>query len=153
MRGFGERGGWWVAGQGVLLAAWAAAFLATGEDWGTAARVTGLVLASGGVIMAALGLAALGAGLTPFPAPLPDGALVERGVYRLVRHPIYGGLCLGAAGLGVFDGNPSAVFVAAVLTVYLWIKAGHEEGRLLSHYPDYAGYRERVGKRLLPWIA
>lgn len=152
MRGFGERGGWWVAGQVALLGAVAAALFTGGEDWGFVWRAAGAALTAAGALQAGLGLVTLGEGLTPFPAPRPDTALVERGVYRLVRHPIYGGLCLGSAGLGLSDGNPAAVVLAVALTAYLWAKSGHEEGRLLSHYSDYAGYRERVTKRLIPWI-
>jgi protein-S-isoprenylcysteine O-methyltransferase Ste14 len=152
MRGFTRRGGWWVAGQAVLLTAVAAAFLTGGADWGFPSRAAGLAVAGAGAVQAGLGLAALGEGLTPFPAPRPGGALVERGIYRLVRHPIYGGLCLGSAGLGVFDGNPPVIVLAGGLTAYMWAKSGHEEQRLLGHYPDYAGYRDRVTRRLVPWV-
>lgn len=152
MAGFTALGGWWVVGQMVLLAAVAASAAAGGEDWGVAARTTGVALAAAGALQAGLGMAALGGSLTPFPAPRPGAALVERGVYRLVRHPIYGGLCLGSAGLGLFDGNPIAISLAGGLTVFLWAKAGREEERLVAHDPEYAGYRVRVTRRLVPWI-
>ncbi|MCJ7725844.1 MAG: isoprenylcysteine carboxylmethyltransferase family protein [Acidimicrobiia bacterium] len=152
MEGFADRGGWWVVGQGVLLAAAVGALFSYGEDWGIVAEVAGIVVAAAGGVQALLGLISLGESLTPFPAPRSDAALVERGVYRLVRHPIYGGIGLGSAGLGLFDGNPPAIWVSAALIIYLWAKAGHEEQRLVSHFPDYAGYRTRVRRRLIPWL-
>lgn len=141
-----------MVGQGVLLVAVVGALLFTGEEWGMAARVAGIAVAAAGGVLAVGGLITLGESLTPFPAPRSGAALVERGVYRLVRHPIYGGIGLGSAGLGLVDGNPLAIWVSAVLVLYLWAKAGHEERRLVSHFPDYAGYRTRVTRRLIPWL-
>ena len=141
-----------MVGQVALLVAVAVVLLVGGDDWGPAARAGGGALVLAGAVLATLGLVTLGESLTPFPSPRSDGALVERGVYRLVRHPIYGGIGLGGLGLGVFDGNPVAIWGAAGLVLYLWAKAGHEEERLLSHFPEYAGYRERVTRRLIPWV-
>lgn len=152
MQRFRELGGWWVVGQGALLAGILIALLGTGEDWGAVARVSGVVMAAAGTVLAVLGLTTLGGNLTPFPAPRSDAALVEKGVYRLARHPVYGGIGLGSAGLGVFDGNFPVVWLSTGLILYLWAKAGHEEQRLIAHFPDYAGYRSRVRRRLIPWL-
>jgi protein-S-isoprenylcysteine O-methyltransferase Ste14 len=152
MEGFGARGGWWVVGQAALLAAVAASLLTGGDDWGPVGRIGGGALVAAGVMLAGSGLVTLGDSLSPFPSPRSGGALVERGVYRLVRHPIYGGIALGGLGLGVYDGNPLTIWGATGLTLYLWAKAGREEARLLSHFPDYAGYRERVSRRMIPWL-
>jgi len=40
----------------------------------------------------ALAAARLGEGLTPFPKPPAQAQLVRRGVYAMVRHPVYAGL-------------------------------------------------------------
>ena len=152
MRRFAAKGGWWVVGQVVVSAAVVALVVVAGQDWGPVARITGSALMAAGAVMVGLGLVTLGENLTPFPAPRSEGALVERGIYRLVRHPIYGGFCSGAAGLGWYDGNLLAITAAVALAVFLWAKAGHEEARLLTHFPDYAAYRSRVRSRLIPWI-
>ncbi len=141
-----------MTGQVVLLAVAAVALVTAGEEWGPAARIAGAALVITGAVLAFLGLVTLGGSLTPFPEPLPNAALVERGIYRRVRHPIYGGIGLGSLGAGVFDGNPPAIWAAAALLTYLWAKTGYEEGRLLDHYPDYAEYRNRVHSRLIPWV-
>ena len=152
MEGFSDKGGWWVVGQIVLGAGVVALVLVGGDDWGPVARIGGAAVAGAGALLIVLGLVTLGESLTPFPAPRSDAALVERGVYRLARHPIYGGISLGGLGLSVFDGNPLALSAAAALMLFLWAKAGHEEERLVSHFPDYAGYRTRVRSRLIPWV-
>ena len=152
MGGFSQRGGWWVVGQFALLAAILAALGTGGSDWGWGARLIGGMLAGAGCLLAGSGLVALGGSLSPFPAPRPGAALVEKGAYRMVRHPIYGGICLGASGLGLIDGNPLVITGAAALVAYLWAKSGREEQRLVAHLPDYAGYRSRVRRRLIPWV-
>ncbi|MFH2072487.1 MAG: methyltransferase, partial [Actinomycetota bacterium] len=81
-----------------------------------------------------------------------ESALVERGVYRVVRHPIYGGIVLGSLGAGIFDGNLPASWASVALMASLWTKAGPEAGRLLARHPDYADYRGRVRGRLIPWV-
>ena len=152
MRAFNERGGWWVVGQMALLGALVAVLWAAGYDWGITGRVVGSILAGLGGVQAVAGLVTLGESLTPFPVPRGDSALVARGVYCLVRHPIYGGLVLAAAGVSVLDGNPIGLGFAVVLAAYFWAKSGFEERRLMARYPGYADYRSGVRRRLIPFV-
>ena len=149
---FTARGGWWVVAQVILLGGLAAAWLLWGEGWGWGAVGAGAVLASAGACLAGGGLWALRRHLTPYPTPLYDAALVEHGPYRLARHPIYGGIVLGAAGVSLADGNWPGLALVAALGGLFWGKSGFEEGRLLAHFPGYAAYRDRVRRRLIPWV-
>jgi len=117
-----------------------------------AAVAAGAVLAGLGGAMVAGGLAALGSQLTPYPAPVRDGALVERGAYRLVRHPIYGGIVLGALGVSLADGNWPGLALAAALGALFWGKSWFEEGLLATRFAAYAAYQARVRRRLIPWL-
>jgi len=141
-----------VALQAVLLAGLLAMWLAWGAQWGVASLAAGATLAGAGTVLAGGGLLSLGRHLSPYPTPRRDAALVERGAYRLVRHPIYGGLLLGSLGLSVADGNWPGLVVSLGLAVLFWGKSGFEERRLLAHFPGYAAYRARVRCRLLPWV-
>ena len=152
MRDFTAKGGWWVVAQGLLLAAEVAAWALWGSGWGVAAVAGGAVLAGAGGALGAGGFAALGRNVSPFPEPLAGAALVEGGAYRLVRHPIYGGLVLGAAGVSLADGNWPGLVVAALLAALFRAKSGFEERRLAARFPGYGAYRDRVRRRLLPWI-
>jgi protein-S-isoprenylcysteine O-methyltransferase Ste14 len=152
MEGFRAKGGWWVVAQALLLAALTASWLLWGGDWGVAALAAGAVLAGAGAALAGSGLLVLGRHLSPYPTPRHDAALVEHGPYRLARHPIYGGIILGAAGLSVADGNWPGLALSALLAVLFWAKSEFEERRLFAHFPAYAGYRERVRRRLIPWV-
>jgi protein-S-isoprenylcysteine O-methyltransferase Ste14 len=149
---FTAKGGWWVVAQGLLLAALLAAWLLWGGGWGVAAVAGGAVLTGAGGALGAAGFLALGPAVTPYPEPLPGAALVERGAYRLARHPIYGGIVLGCAGVSLADGNWPGLVLASVLAGLFWAKAGFEERRLGARYPGYDAYRVRVPRRLIPWI-
>jgi protein-S-isoprenylcysteine O-methyltransferase Ste14 len=89
--------------------------------------------------------------LTPFPKPLDNAQLVETGAYRLVRHPIYGGLILGALGWGFVRAAPLALLGAVALAVFFDLKSRREEIWLSERYREYPAYRNRT-RRLLPWI-
>lgn len=130
----------------------AAAWLLWGQDWGWGAVGAGAVLAAAGAGLAGSGLLVLRRHLTPYPTPLSDAALVERGPFRLARHPIYGGIILGAAGVSVADGNWPGLALNTLLAVLFWMKSEFEERRLTAHFPGYAAYRARVRRRLIPWV-
>jgi protein-S-isoprenylcysteine O-methyltransferase Ste14 len=152
MRRFTERGGWWVAAQLVLLGLLGTALMVWTADWGPAATGGGWAVAAAGGGLAATGLAALGGNLTPYPSPGSDAHLVERGPYRLVRHPVYGGIVIGAAGISVVVGSIAGLSVTVGLVILFLGKSGFEEERLLRRFPAYAGYRNRVTRRLVPWV-
>jgi protein-S-isoprenylcysteine O-methyltransferase Ste14 len=152
VREFTARGGWWVAVQFALLGAIAAAWWAWSADWGPLAVAAGWAAAGAGAVLGGWGLVALGGNLTPYPSPRSDARLVERGPYRLVRHPIYGGIVMGAGGISLADGNAAGLTLALGLIVLFLGKSEFEEERLLSRFPAYGEYRERVPHRLVPWI-
>ena len=97
------------------------------------------------------GFTDLGDSLTPLPRPRTDGRLVEAGIYRRLRHPIYAGLICAGAGWSVLTASLPAGIVAVVLAVFLDAKARREEAWLLDRYDDYAAYRQR-SHRFVPGI-
>jgi protein-S-isoprenylcysteine O-methyltransferase Ste14 len=152
MRDFAARGGWWVVAQGLLLAWIGTSWALWGHGWGTGAVAGGAVLSGLGAALMAGGFAALGSRISPFPVPLAETTLVEHGAYRLVRHPIYGGIVMAAAGVSLADGNWPGLAAAGALGLLFWGKSGFEENRLVARFPSYAAYRGRVRRRLVPWV-
>jgi protein-S-isoprenylcysteine O-methyltransferase Ste14 len=150
----GHRGEGWFLAQLVLFAAIALAGT-LGPAWSGAPRaaslVLGMLLAGAGGLLAFRGVVDLHDNLTPFPRPLPDGHLVDRGAYGLVRHPIYGGLIVGAFGWGLATASPPAILGAAVLIGFFDMKSRREEIWLAERYDGYPAYRART-RRLLPWL-
>jgi protein-S-isoprenylcysteine O-methyltransferase Ste14 len=80
-----------------------------------------------------------------------DPELVSSGPYRLVRHPIYSGVLVAAAGTAV--ALSWAWLLAVVLAgVYFVYSATVEERNLTEQFPDtYPVYR-RSTKMLVPFI-
>jgi protein-S-isoprenylcysteine O-methyltransferase Ste14 len=114
-------------------------------------RAVGAVAALAGVLVGIAAGRALGDALTPFPRPARSAALVERGPYRVVRHPIYAAGLLFFCGLSLVA-SPAALLGTAALAVLWALKAAVEERFLLERYPGYAEYVRRVRYRLLPRV-
>jgi protein-S-isoprenylcysteine O-methyltransferase Ste14 len=150
----GPRGEGWVLMQGVLFVVVGAAGWSLGPDWSGPPRLVGvavgIALIAGGLALAGRGVVDLGSAMTPVPKPREDARLVDTGVYRVVRHPIYGGVMLVASGWAIARASVVAVAFAGVLAVFLLLKSTREEAWLSQRYPDYAAYRART-RRLIPW--
>jgi protein-S-isoprenylcysteine O-methyltransferase Ste14 len=143
-----------VALQFALLAAiLAVGLLAPG--WPDGARWwlkgAGVLLVFGGAFLIVLAGRALGAGLTPFPKPAEEGQLVDDGPYAVVRHPVYTGGILFAAGISLAL-SPWALVITVVLALVWALKARVEERFLAERYPDYADYCARTRYRLVPYV-
>ncbi len=152
-----SRGEWYVVLQMVLFA-----LIAVGpESWtvkldlSAPLRVTlmivGFLLGAVGLLLALAGLFGLGNNLSILPHPKDDATLVQSGPYRLVRHPIYGGLIIGAVGWALLNTSVITLVYALTLLVFFDIKARREERWLMRKFPDYAAYRARVHK-LIPFL-
>ena len=126
-----------------------------GPAWPDAARWwlkgAGAALVFGGVFVLVTAGRALGSGFTPFPKPAEAGELVEGGPYAVVRHPVYSGGILFAAGISLAL-SPWALAATALLIVFWALKARVEERLLVARYPAYADYAERTRYRLIPYV-
>lgn len=107
-------------------------------------RAVSLGLLGGGGGLALAGALALGPGLTPSPLPTAGAALQTGGVYGRLRHPLYAGLLLAAAGRATWTGARRHRAAVVALSVLLSAKARYEERRLLALFPGYAGYAART---------
>jgi protein-S-isoprenylcysteine O-methyltransferase Ste14 len=81
-----------------------------------------------------------------------DHEIVERGPYRIVRHPIYTGLLAALASFAVQLGTPAALAGAAICGFALWRKAALEERFLIEELgPDVYGAYRRSTPMLTPF--
>jgi protein-S-isoprenylcysteine O-methyltransferase Ste14 len=117
-------------------------------------------------VSAAGGLAALlGAALWPlaiwenrFATPnvqdqTADGQrVVDTGVYRVVRHPLYLGTLLLFGGAPLWLGSYAAFIGVGVLLVMTVGTIVIEERELRARLPAYATYARRVRGRLIPFV-
>jgi protein-S-isoprenylcysteine O-methyltransferase Ste14 len=146
---FTARGGWWVVAQvsllvlAVVLPPWSAG---VESAFGYPLQVLGWILTGGGALLLLAGVFALGRALTPFPRPNDKAAFVTRGVYRLVRHPIYTGVTVGAFGWALVHLSVVGVLCAVVIAVFFDRKVVREERWLRERFPEYDAYAQRVRK-------
>jgi protein-S-isoprenylcysteine O-methyltransferase Ste14 len=150
----GARGGGWVVLQFVLLAAvLGIGLLAPGWPDGArwALKAAGILLVFAGALLIVMAARALGSGLTPFPKPADMGELVADGPYAVVRHPVYSGGILFAAGISLVL-SPWALAATAALAVVWALKARVEERFLRERYPAYDEYCARTRFRLVPFV-
>ncbi len=88
--------------------------------------------------------------LSPFPSPLPGSNLIENGVYKFIRHPIYTGLILSFFGFAIISDSGYRILITAVLFLLFYFKTIYEEKRLIEKFPNYLEYKSRSG-RFFPW--
>jgi protein-S-isoprenylcysteine O-methyltransferase len=113
----------------------------------------GLALVVIGFIVRAIAIATLWRYFT-YAVSIREGhELVERGLYRFIRHPSYTGLLLAFIGLGFAKGNwLSVVIIAAGAFAGFSYRIAVEESALTGHFGDrYRDYMQRT-KRLIPGI-
>ena len=123
------------------------------DDWPvphalTVASVIAVVL---GLVIMVIGGTALGRGLTATPLPNAHAQLRTGGLYRFVRHPIYGGVLLAAAAITVASGSVFRLVVFVALVVLLSVKSRWEEARLSARFAGYAAYAART-PRFVPFL-
>ena len=117
-----------------------------------ACRAAGIAVCSAGVAFAIWARHTLGRNWSGNPTIKEGHELVERGPYRLVRHPIYTGIYMSYVALALQSFTPmNALIFAAGIALFV-IKSFVEEG-FLSHDPQYVAYMARVRWRWLPYVA
>lgn len=79
-------------------------------------------------------------------------AVVDTGVYNVVRHPMYAGSPFVLVGLSLWLGSYTAALCASIPLGLLMVRIGLEERFLLRELPGYFEYMKRVPYRLLPVI-
>ena len=115
-------------------------------------RVAGLILYVAGLAIAILGRVELGrnwANLEDYQV-LSGQALVQTGIYRFIRHPIYTGDILLILGLELAL-NSWLVLGVIFLIAFVVRQTLAEEQILTRAFPDYAAYRKQT-KMFIPYL-
>jgi protein-S-isoprenylcysteine O-methyltransferase Ste14 len=149
---FVQRGGFWVLSQGLLLLV--VVLLAVRfrrERCHSVAVIPGGILLSIGTVIALAGAIALGGNITPFPKPSEKAQLIRRGIFSLIRHPIYTGLMFASLGWALVWQSWPALLMAFGLIPFFDAKARREEKWLREKFSDYGEY-EKCVKRFVPRI-
>jgi protein-S-isoprenylcysteine O-methyltransferase Ste14 len=108
----------------------------------------GLILI--GVAIVAAGVRNFSRAATPVPSNQPVRALVTTGIHGWSRNPIYVGMCLLYAGVGIAARSPWVLILALPLVVILrYGVVAREEAYLERRFGDaYRNYKARVRRWL-----
>lgn len=78
--------------------------------------------------------------------------VVDTGVYRVVRHPMYAGIFLFSVGMALWLESYAGALVALIPIGVLAARIVFEERFLREELPGYQSYTERVRYRLIPLV-
>jgi len=113
----------------------------------------GIGLMIAGIVLRQWSIAVLGRYFSPTVGVQEGQTVVDRGPYRLVRHPAYTGYLLAIIGMGFVIQSWGAVLVLiAFFAVVFGYRIHVEEGILTSKLGDeYVSYAKRT-KRIIPYV-
>jgi protein-S-isoprenylcysteine O-methyltransferase len=117
------------------------------------AQIAGLAMLGLGIAIRSLAIAQLGRFHTPNVAVLADHEVMDRGLYRHIRHPSYLGALIAFFGFGLALGNWLSLLTIMLLSIAAYLFRIHEEEAALGAAlgERYAGYCRRT-KKLIPGI-
>ncbi|MGV9011911.1 MAG: methyltransferase family protein [Flavobacteriales bacterium] len=113
--------------------------------WGWALFALGLLV----FLLAATALG--GNNFTVMPVPREGNTLSKRGIYKVVRHPMYLSVLLCGSAMAFGAPSPWRWAALAVALVVLLVKVRHEEHRLTEKHPEYPELMRGVA-RLVPGV-
>jgi len=145
-----------------FMASYAGELVLTGLDrqrWRWAAALPsmlawlGLALFAGGWVLVMRALETNAFATTVVRHQVERGhTVVDRGVYGVVRHPMYAGLVAALLGVPLWLRSPLGLGVALVPIGLLGLRLVLEERVLVQALPAYAEYAARVRVRLVPGL-
>ena len=104
-----------------------------------------------GTVIALIAAINLGKNLTPLPRPKENAELIQGGLYRFVRHPIYFGVIVLSLGWGLIQQSTLVWLYVLIIAIFFDIKSRKEERWLVERFSAYANYQGRV-RKLIPWL-
>ncbi len=118
-----------------------------------AAGIVGDALALAGLVLSVWARITLGTNWSANVVVKEDHAIIDRGPYRSVRHPIYSGVLLMILGTAVLWGTLAGFLLLVVALAGFAVKARSEE-RLLTEYlgDSYSDYKRRVRWAVIPRV-
>lgn len=131
-------------GLATAISVWRGFDTATGDGLG---NWIGVALAAAGSALLVAMFRALGHNLTDTVETRKAAEFVRRGPYRYIRNPMYTGVLVFTAGLGLALGSyPVAIFGAAVFAM-LAVRTRAEEKFLVARFgARYENYMREVGR-------
>ena len=86
----------------------------------------------------------LGRNLSPFPKPIKNSNLVNKGIYRFMRHPMYYSLIFISFGVFITKLSIYYLFLSLSLSLIMKLKIALEEKYLNNKFKNYSLYKNEV---------
>ena len=109
-------------------------------------RYVGIVGVGVGILIVVMGILNLNDSLSSFPSPKKNAGLIQNGIYKYVRHPIYLGILAGTYSYALYAASVDKLFFAFLLNVVFYFKSSYEEELLVARYSSYADYQKTTGR-------
>ena len=102
-----------------------------------------LIIIISSIIML-LAIKDLGRNLSPFPRPKKNSNLVNTGIYRFIRHPMYYSLIFISFGVFLTKLSIYYLFLSISLFLIIKLKISLEEQFLKNKFKNYYFYKKEV---------
>ena len=136
----------YVSIQFILLAIFFVPIIPTSFQLIGFVKYIGAIISLIGFVVILVAILQLNKNLTPFPTPKDSGELINTGLYKFVRHPIYSGIFLGSFGIALYTGSYWQLGIAITLLILFYFKSNYEESLLIQKYTDYNQYIKKTRK-------
>ncbi|HEY5370103.1 MAG TPA: isoprenylcysteine carboxylmethyltransferase family protein [Hanamia sp.] len=108
-------------------------------------QFTGIFFSVAGIIISLTSVVTLNKNLSPFPTPKPGAELIQSGIYKYIRHPIYSGILFFTFGFSMYSENTLRLLIFFTLVILFRFKAAYEEKLLQDKYSNYGDYKKKIG--------
>lgn len=95
-------------------------------------------------IMMVVAIKDLGRNLSPFPRPINNSTLVNSGIYRFMRHPMYYSLIFISLGVFITQLSIYYLILSISLSLIIKLKIDLEEKYLHKKFKNYILYKNEV---------
>lgn len=109
-------------------------------------RILNLIISIIGLLVVILAILQLNKNLSPFPTPKDASVLLENGLYKFIRHPIYSGIILMLTGYSFYKDSWYKLGITLLLLLLFYFKTQYEEQLLQIKFEDYKTYKSKTGK-------
>ncbi|MEO9211422.1 MAG: isoprenylcysteine carboxylmethyltransferase family protein [Ginsengibacter sp.] len=108
-------------------------------------QLLGVFLFITGIIMSVASIVTLNKNLSPFPTPKQSAVLIQSGIYKYIRHPIYSGILFFTLGFSMYSENTLRLLIFFALLILFRFKAAYEEKLLQDKFSNYGAYKNTTG--------
>jgi protein-S-isoprenylcysteine O-methyltransferase Ste14 len=148
---FLERGGAWVAGQGLLIAVLLVLAVRYPGSGPAIWRIAGVLVLVAAWAVAGAGTMAIGKNLTPFPKPRRPRQAGSTRDLLMFRHPLYTAVIMAGFGWALAWLSWPALIAVGAMLPFFHAKSCWEEVFLRQKFPGYREYEIRT-RRVIPWL-